>query len=72
MTQMEIISDHVVNQTHAELEGWNQLMDYYHELACFIDLGDHVTEAIMWRVSYEFTKFQVVDAHLGHDALYLK
>jgi hypothetical protein len=54
---MEIIPDHVVSQTHAKLEQWKQLMDYYQELACFIDLGDRAMEVIKWRVSYEFTRF---------------
>jgi hypothetical protein len=47
-------------------------MDYCHEPTNFINLGDHVMETIMWRVSYEFTKFQAIDAHLGQDALYLQ
>jgi hypothetical protein len=65
MTQMEIISDHVLSRIHAKLKQWKQLMDYYHELVCFIDWGDCAMEAIMWRVSYKFTKFQAINAHLG-------
>jgi hypothetical protein len=37
-----------------------------------MDLGDWAMEAIIWWVSYEFTKFQAEDVHLGHDALYLQ
>jgi hypothetical protein len=47
-------------------------MDYCQELACFTNLGDRVMEAIMWRISCEFTKFQAANAHLGQDALYLQ
>jgi len=47
-------------------------MDYYQELACFINLGDCAMEAIMWRVNCEFTKFQVVNDHLGQNTLYLQ
>ncbi len=47
-------------------------MDYCQKLVCLIDLGDRVMEVITWRVSCEFTKFQVADAHLGRDALYLQ
>jgi len=57
MTWMETISDHVVNQAHVEPKQWKQPMDYCQELACFIDLGDHVMDTIMWRMNYEFTKF---------------
>ncbi len=69
---METILDHVVNRAHAKLEQWKQLMDYCQELAYLINLGDHVMEVIMWRVSCEFTKFQATNAHLGQDALYLQ
>jgi hypothetical protein len=72
MTQMETIPNHVVNQVHVDLEQWKQLMNYYQKLACFTNLGDCVMEAITWRVSCEFTKFQAANAHLGHDALYLQ
>jgi hypothetical protein len=47
-------------------------MDYYQELACLTNLGDCAMEAIRWKMSYQFTKFQVIDAHLGQDALYLQ
>jgi hypothetical protein len=56
MTCMEIILDHVVNQACAKPKRWKELMDYYQELVCFIDLGDRLMEAITWRVC-EFTKF---------------
>jgi hypothetical protein len=45
-------------------------MDYYQELTYLIDLGDRAMEAITWRVSCEFTKFQAINAHLGQDAMY--
>jgi hypothetical protein len=69
---MEIILDHVVSQVHAKLEQWKQLMDYYNEFTRLTNLGDRVIEAIKWRVSCEFTKFQAANAHLGHDSLYLQ
>jgi hypothetical protein len=62
---MEIIPDHVVSRAHVELEQWKQLMYYYQELACLTNLGDRVMEVITWKVSYEFIKFQVADAHFG-------
>jgi hypothetical protein len=40
-------------------------MDYYQGLACLIDLGDYVMEAITWKLSCEFTKFQATYAHIG-------
>ncbi len=70
MTQMETISYHVVNRVHVEPKRCKQLMDYCQELAYLTDLGDHVMES--WRVSCEFTKFQVGNAQLGHDASYLQ
>jgi hypothetical protein len=69
---MEIIPNHVVNQVHADPERWKQLMNYFQKLVYFTDLGNYVMEAIMWRVSYEFTKFQATNTHLGQDALYLQ
>ncbi len=36
------------------------------------NLGDHAMEAITCKVSCEFTIFQVANAHLGHDVLYLQ
>jgi len=74
MTQMETILDHVVNQVHVNLEQWKQLMNYYQELACLTDLGDYGGSNHMEGklVSCEFTKFQVANAHFGHDALYLQ
>jgi hypothetical protein len=50
MTRMETTLDHVVNRVHAKLEQWKQLMDYYHELICFINLGDRAMETVTWRV----------------------
>jgi hypothetical protein len=47
-------------------------MDYCQKLACFTNLGGHVMEAITWRVSCEFTKFQVAYVHLDRDAPYLQ
>jgi hypothetical protein len=72
MTQMVTTLNHVVNWAHAELKQWKQLMDYCHELTYFINLGDRAMETIMWRVNYEFTKFQATYAHLGQNALYLQ
>ncbi len=65
MTRMETIPNHVVGQVHVDYEWWKQLMDYCHELACLTNLGYRAMETITWRVSYEFTKFQITNAHLG-------
>jgi hypothetical protein len=47
-------------------------MDYYQELVCLTNLGDHAMEIIMWKMNYEFTKIYAIDVHLGLDALYLQ
>jgi hypothetical protein len=63
---METIMDHVVSWAHVEFNGL--LLG----VVCLTDLGYCVMEAIMWKVSREFTKFQASYAHLGQDALYLQ
>jgi len=40
------IPNHVVNCVQVEPKKWKQLMDHNQNLACFIDLGDHVMETI--------------------------
>ncbi len=72
ITQMETISDHVVNQAFVEPEWWKQLMDYCQELVYLTNLGNRAMEAITWKMNWEFTKFQVAYAHLGQGALYLQ
>jgi len=72
MMQMETILNHVISQAFAELKWRKQLMDYCQELAYLTNLGDCAMEAITWRMSCEFKKFQVAYAHLGQGALYLQ
>jgi hypothetical protein len=34
-------------------------------LVGFMHFGNHAMEAITWRISCKFTKFQAIDVHLG-------
>jgi len=60
---LETIPNHVVSWVQVEPKKWKQLMDHCQELACFINLGDHVMEAINWRINCEYMKFQANDVH---------
>jgi hypothetical protein len=46
-------------------------MHHCQELTCFINLGDHVMEAINWKINYEYMKFQANDVHWGKSKIYI-